>query len=85
MSGINILLAAPDGHPLNFHWSRLSINFPIKAYTRRLYRSLQKRGLVMLIGRERHGVLCFIPTPQKLQVVIKSYGLQLKTLLIFFR
>ena len=39
----------------------------------------------MLIGRERHGVLCFIPTPQKLQVVIKSCGLQLKTLLIFFR
>ena len=49
----------------------------------------------MLIGRERHGALCFIPTngwvkeqeapPQKLQVVIKSCGLQLKTLLIFFR
>lgn len=62
MSGINILLAAPDGHPLNFHWSRLSINFPIKAYTRRLYKALQKRGLVMLIDRERHGALCFIPT-----------------------
>ena len=48
MSFINIYIlhAAPDSHPLNLHWSRLSITFPIKTYTGRLERSL--KHLVLL-------------------------------------